>query len=305
MAKTDWKLDDVVRPEDMNQIGAEINQLREDLDGIEIPLASTSQAGIVKLSNAVNSESETMAATPKAVKQAYDRADQAFQLGNERKAELVDALIAIGISASPGESWDSLIGKVASVIRATGNAVPGEVLAGRTFSNATANGLSGTMPNRGNVSVTLTQQGQEYTVPAGYHAGAGKVKAQFPNLTPENVRHAVNIGGVIGTFMGGVYAEGNLMSPASGPITISGLAFKPQIVCLYASSGPLQYQLRHIEIPGISFPPTMNNLYFALQANTGTFSSFNITVTLNNDGFSISDWAKSVNTYWLAIGGVE
>lgn len=106
MAKTDWQIGDTVQPEDMNQLGQEINELRTELDNIEIPPASTEKAGIVQLSNAVNSLSESLAATPKAVKTAYDRAEQAFQLGNERKEEVVDALIAVGVSASTSESWD-------------------------------------------------------------------------------------------------------------------------------------------------------------------------------------------------------
>ena len=39
--------------------------------------ASTSQTGVVKLSNATNSTSATLAATPKAVKAAYDLANHA------------------------------------------------------------------------------------------------------------------------------------------------------------------------------------------------------------------------------------
>ena len=72
MAKTDWTLDDEVQPTDMNDIGEEINQLRTDLDNIDIPLASLTQAGIVQLSNATDSTDEDKAATPKAVKTVED-----------------------------------------------------------------------------------------------------------------------------------------------------------------------------------------------------------------------------------------
>lgn len=44
---------------------------------VEIPKASTNQVGIVKLSSATNSTSETEAATPLAVKNTYDLAGQA------------------------------------------------------------------------------------------------------------------------------------------------------------------------------------------------------------------------------------
>lgn len=82
MAKTDWSLNDTVQPQDMNAIGEEIHQLREDVDNIEIPPASVAEAGIVKLSNATNSTSETLAATPRAVKSAYDAATAAQTTAN-------------------------------------------------------------------------------------------------------------------------------------------------------------------------------------------------------------------------------
>ncbi|GIQ70777.1 hypothetical protein DUZ99_01935 [Xylanibacillus composti] len=200
MAKTDWTLDEDVLPQDMNNIGQEINQLRADVDNIHIPPASTTQAGIVQLSNAVNSTAQDMAATPAAVKVAYDRAQEAFQLGNERKQEVVDVLIAKGVSASTSESWDSLIGKLSSIIKATGNAAVGDVLVSKTFSNASANGLTGTMPNRGNVTQTLTSQGQSYTIPQGHHGGTGTVTANITNLSAANIRNGATVGGIAGTF---------------------------------------------------------------------------------------------------------
>lgn len=68
MAKTDWRLTDVVRPEDMNNIGQEINDLRTDLNNTDIPQASLTKPGIVQLSNETDSDAEDKAATPKAVK---------------------------------------------------------------------------------------------------------------------------------------------------------------------------------------------------------------------------------------------
>lgn len=72
MAKTDWTSNDTVKPADMNEIGQEINQLREDVDNIHIPPATLTEAGIVQLSSATDSTSETMAATPNAVKTVSD-----------------------------------------------------------------------------------------------------------------------------------------------------------------------------------------------------------------------------------------
>lgn len=62
------------------------------------------------LSDSVTNTSSTTVATSKAVKQAYDRAEQAFQLGNNAKQSLVDTLIAKGSEiVSTSNSWEEII----------------------------------------------------------------------------------------------------------------------------------------------------------------------------------------------------
>lgn len=62
------------------------------------------------LSDSVTNTSSTTVATSKAVKQAYDRAEQAFQLGNNVKQSLVDTLIAKGSEiVSASSSWEEII----------------------------------------------------------------------------------------------------------------------------------------------------------------------------------------------------
>lgn len=46
------------------------------------------------------------------IEETAERAEEAFQLGNERKQNLVDALIAKGVSASMADSWDVLFSKI-------------------------------------------------------------------------------------------------------------------------------------------------------------------------------------------------
>ena len=60
-------------------------------------------------------------------------------------------------------------------LKPTGDAVPDNVLVGKTFSNADGTGKTGTMVNNGAVSVTLTDQDPTYTIPEGYHNGSGIV----------------------------------------------------------------------------------------------------------------------------------
>lgn len=57
-------------------------------------IADTSRYGVVKLSNATNSTSKTLAATPYAVKQAYDLATEANTLASEAKTAAAEAELA-------------------------------------------------------------------------------------------------------------------------------------------------------------------------------------------------------------------
>lgn len=205
---------------DESLVYATKKELDEAIAGITIEDASTTKKGITKLSNAVNSISETESSTPKATKTAYDaavaaqntanaanqaaataqsKADQAFQSGNERKAEVVAALVALGVSASTSDTWAVLINKMATVIRATGNATSADLLTGKTASN-NSGPITGSMANRGAISQIITTQNGEYTIPQGYHPGTGKVKAIFANLVAENLRDQVTVGGVTGNL---------------------------------------------------------------------------------------------------------
>lgn len=61
-----------------------------------------------------------------------------------------------------------------------GDALPAEVLSGKTFTND--NGAqTGTMTNNGAVSQTISA-GQSYTIPEGYHDGNGTVSARALNI---------------------------------------------------------------------------------------------------------------------------
>ena len=99
----------------------------------------------------------------------------------------------------------------------TGDATAGDVLTGKTFSNAGGTGIAGTMPNNGAVTIVPTTTNQ--TIAAGYHNGAGKVEGDA-DLVAANIKSGVNIFGVDGTFAGtggaGVPKTGQTASEATG-----------------------------------------------------------------------------------------
>lgn len=83
-------------------------------------------------------------------------------------------------------------------------AAVGEILSGKT-AHARGTKLTGTMPNRGGVTGTISTKAQEYTIPQGYHDGSGKVSiavAEQAKLIDRNIRQGITILGVEGSMSG-------------------------------------------------------------------------------------------------------
>lgn len=98
-------------------------------------------------------------------------------------------------------------------------ATAAEILIGKT---AYKNGakLTGTMPNNGAVSGTITTKAQQYTVPQGYHDGSGKVSIAAEEqamIIPSNIRENITILGVTGTMSGSedVSAQAKTVTPTT------------------------------------------------------------------------------------------
>ena len=79
-------------------------------------------------------------------------------------------------------------------------ATSGEILYGVS---AYVNGskVNGSMTNRGAVSATISSL-SAYTVPNGYHDGAGTVSVDSTNISAGNIKSGVTILGVEGTYTG-------------------------------------------------------------------------------------------------------
>ena len=77
-------------------------------------------------------------------------------------------------------------------------AVQAEILATKTaYSNGTK--LTGTMPNNGSVTGTISTKAGQYTIPLGYHDGSGKVSissTEQAKIIAGNIKSGVQILGV-------------------------------------------------------------------------------------------------------------
>ncbi len=114
-----------------------------------------------------------------------------------------DKLLA-GVTAH-GKDGEEITGTCA-YDAATGDATAaeGDILLGKTAYVKGAK-KTGTMPNRGAVTGTIATKTGEYTVPAGYHAGGGKVgisSTEQAKIIAGNIKAGVTILGVEGGYSG-------------------------------------------------------------------------------------------------------
>ena len=114
-------------------------------------------------------------------------------------------------------------------------AVVAEILNTKT---AYANGakLTGTMPNRGAVTGTITTKAGQYTIQQGYHDGSGKVSissTEQAKIIAGNIKSGIVILGVTGNYSGeSVTAQAKTATPATTSQTIlpdSGYDYLSQV----------------------------------------------------------------------------
>lgn len=104
-------------------------------------------------------------------------------------------------------------------------AAVGEILSGKT-AHARGSQLTGSMPNRGAVTGTISTKAGTYTVPQGYHDGSGTVSilsTEQDKIIPANIREGITILGVEGTMSGSedVTAQAKTATPSWAQQVIS------------------------------------------------------------------------------------
>lgn len=94
-----------------------------------------------------------------------------------------------------------------------------EMLNGKT-AYARGSKITGTMPNNGAVTKTISTKAQEVSIAQGYHDGSGKVSissTEQAKIIPTNIRDGVTILGVTGTMSGteGAKAQAKTVTPTT------------------------------------------------------------------------------------------
>lgn len=99
------------------------------------------------------------------------------------------------------------------------NAVAAEILTGKVAYVKGAK-ITGTMPNNGSVTGTISTKAGQYTIPQGYHDGAGKVGIdadEQAKIIANNIREGITILGVEGTMSGAedMKAQAKTVTPST------------------------------------------------------------------------------------------
>lgn len=131
---------------------------------------------------------------------------------------LADGTVLIDLTTDTAVAADVASGKYFHL--ATGERVPGtntydsnttdanaaasEILSGKT-AYVNKNKITGSMPNNGAVSGTISTKAGTYTVPAGYHSGLGTVgisSTEQAKIIASNIKTGIEILGVTGSYSG-------------------------------------------------------------------------------------------------------
>ena len=90
------------------------------------------------------------------------------------------------------------------------NAIAAEILTTKT-AYVKGSKITGSMPNNGAVSGTISTKAGQYTVPQGYHDGSGKVgldSTEQAKIIASNIKSGVTILGVEGSYSGEAVTAG-------------------------------------------------------------------------------------------------
>lgn len=140
------------------------------------------------------------------IKNAQDKANQAFQSVSDGKTLVAGAITDKGVNTSPTDTFQVMADNIEAIVTdpsiGTTDAVAADVLSGKKVVSQ-GNMIEGTMPNRGPAeaeTVNLTEQNQEYTIQEGHHTGLRKIKAVIAGLVAGVIKAGETVGGIAGNF---------------------------------------------------------------------------------------------------------
>ena len=136
---------------------------------------------------------------------------------SDGKAQVAAAITAKRVPTSATATFGEMADNIGKIVLGSGNAVPSDVLAGKTFTNNDGKEYTGTMPNRGDYWGWGNSKGNDagsqrmwVKIPQGYYNENANVLLSWADIrnmagiTPEKVKKNEWILGIQGNFEGWV-----------------------------------------------------------------------------------------------------
>ena len=236
-----------------------VRAVTSDNLGLEKPLANENydievhNRNMDKIDSAIQSNASL-------ANEALAKANEAFQNGVNVKKNVVEAInskVTVN-DISTTDNWNTIVDTINNIKEGRGDAVAGNVLSGKTFTNDTGQMLTGTMANRGG-AVTVTPTTSNQTKSAGYYSGAITIKGDS-NLVSSNIISGKSIFGVSGSAtvssLGGKKWANGTGTSSSSQVSFKSvdsstsvnmyyydisLSFTPSIILLFHESSTTEF----------------------------------------------------------------
>ena len=172
----------------------------------------------------------------------------------------------------------------------TGNAEAGDVLSGKTFSSAAEEDATGTMPNRGELNVTLKPDGNNATsqsVAAGYYSG-GTIKADGTSSYSSGYTNGKNDGYNSGLASGSGGSDVTISFPHPGHYL---LALRGNTYVFYPGGGGSM----GISASGLSINQVTS---MAAPNNGGQINVYHVNVTSSSGSVSFTRTGNTSISWW-------
>lgn len=171
---------------------------------------------------------------------------------SDGKAQVAAAITAKRVPTAATATFGEMAANIGKIVLGSGNAVPSDVLAGKTFTNNDGVKYTGTMPNRGDYNGWGNSKGNDggnqrmwVRLPGGYYNENAEVYLSWADIramagiTPEKVKKNEWILGVQGNFEGWVPNPQDLYYNgvnSAGLILLYGWTFENTRIAFYYDS---------------------------------------------------------------------
>lgn len=192
--------------------------------------------------------------------------------------------------------------------RFVGDAQPGDVRAGKTFTNALGNDKVGQLTAWDTEPQTITPGTTDIIKPAGIYDGNITIQGAA-DLVPANIVEGKSIFGVVGTNNGKRSASGTVTSSVNSSsfsedgtnittpyVTVTGLAFTPRMILVYDGNKKLT-----IYSPNDLLPTNKIAWYNGNSTSAPRFIRAIGNAYVNNSGFQLPVTGASTLFNWIAF----